>query len=408
VTTHWVAKEERVPHVTSTPLTRGTAAALAAGVTLGSLGSNVMPALLGDITASRHLSSTSAGAIATAQLLATAVVVLGLAGRAGHPGRARIARRGLFVAAAGFAASMAAPEPVTLGLANVVAGAGVGAVGAMALAGLPNTDDPDRATKITVLCNVLGVAVVLAGVAGVSALVHGGGFLLLAVICLAVVPLAGRLPDAPADGHAALRSQQRLPSVRRGSAIVAGAAVFAATDLGLWAHAENLGKNHAGITEGVLVGVLSAGVLAGLAGVVAAAWMSGRWLRTVPLAAFLLTGTALKALIALTTSPVLFAVAIALWNVTYPAVVLLLLIICGVLDGRGRWSAILGGGIGLGTAFGPLIAGAALDFSPIALSITLAAGGLLATAMILPIALATDREAGVVSVTAAAPVPDPV
>src|SRR5690349_14156515 len=105
------ARRTTVPHVTSTPLTRVTAAALAAGVTLGSLGSNVMPALLGDITASRHLSSTSAGAIATAQLLATAIAVLAFASRAGHPGRPRIARWGLFVAAAGFAASMAAPEP---------------------------------------------------------------------------------------------------------------------------------------------------------------------------------------------------------------------------------------------------------------------------------------------------------
>jgi hypothetical protein len=278
----------------------------------------------------------------------------------------------------------------------------------MALAGLPNTDDPDRATKITVLCNVLGVAVVLAAVAGVSALLHGAGFLLLAAICLAVVPLAGRLPEAPADGNAALRSADRLPAVGRGGPIVAGAVVFAATDLGLWAHAENLGKHHAGIDPGILVAVLSAGVLAGLAGVVAAAWMSERWLRTVPLAGFLLAGTALKGLIAVTTSPVVFAVAIALWNVTYPAVVLLLLIICGVMDARGRWNAILGGGIGLGTAFGPLIAGAALDVSPATLAAILVAGGLIATALILPISRIADREAGVVSVAAVSPVPDPV
>jgi predicted MFS family arabinose efflux permease len=384
------------------PLTRATAAALAAGVTLGSLGSNVMPALLADITASRNLSSTGAGGIATAQLLATAITVLAFASRAGRPGRAGIARWGLLVAAAGFAASMFAPDVLTLALANIVAGAGVGAVGAMALAGLPNTDDPDRATKITVVANVLGVAVVLAAVAGVSAAVHGGGFLLLAALCLAVVPLTSKLPDAPGTAQSTPGAQPPgLPSRALGASIVAGAALFAATDLGLWAHAENLGRERAGLGQGVLIAVLSAGVLAGLAGVLAGAWMSARWRRTIPLGGFLLAGTALKALLAVTTVPVLFGVGIALWNVTYPAVVLLLLIICGVLDIRGRWSAILGGGIGLGTAFGPLIAGAALDEGPGVLALTLLAGGLAATALILPVAVVTDRRAGVVPVTGA-------
>ncbi|MDQ1644186.1 MAG: hypothetical protein QOJ50_370, partial [Cryptosporangiaceae bacterium] len=110
-----------MPDVTPTPLTRGTLAALAAAVTLGSLGSNVMPALLGDITHTRHLSSTSAGAIATSQLLATALFILAFASRAGRPGRARLARIGLLVAAAGFAASMVAPNAIVLGLTNIVA-----------------------------------------------------------------------------------------------------------------------------------------------------------------------------------------------------------------------------------------------------------------------------------------------
>jgi MFS family permease len=398
-----LSEEETVPDVTPTPLTRGTLAALAAAVTLGSLGSNVMPALLGDITHSRHLSSTSAGAIATSQLLATALFILAFASRAGRPGRARLARIGLVVAAAGFTASMVAPNAITLGLANIVAGSGVGVVGAMALAGLPNTADPERATRVTVLCNVLGVAVVLAAVAGVSAVLSGSGFLLLAAICVALFPLVRWLPEAPAAPVDGARAEP-IPNLRRGIAITAGAVVFAITDLGLWAHAETLGE-HAGLSSGVLVAVLSGGVLAGLAGVAGAAWMSGRWRRTIPLMGFLLCGTALKGLIAVTTTPVVFAVAIALWNVTYPAVVLLLLIICGVLDVRGRWSAVLGGGISLGTAIGPLIAGVALDASPTILGIVLVTGGLIATALILPVALVTDREAGVVSVSAATAAP---
>jgi MFS family permease len=374
------------------PLTRATAGAIAVGVALGSLGSNVMPVLIGGVTTDRHLSNTAAGGIATAQLLATALVVLGLTARAGRPGRVRLARMGLGTAAAGFAISMAAPTALALGATNVLAGAGMGVVGAMALAGLPNTDDPERATKIAVLVNVIGVAALVGLIAGVNAAFGPlSGFVLIAGLCVVAMPVLGRLPEAPAVTEQPAGFAD-LPHKRVGFALCVGAAVFAATDLGLWAHAETLGRTHAGLDETTLIVVLTLGVLAGLVGVVVAAWLAGRWRHTGPLLGFGLLGGALKVVIALTTSPLVFAVAIGVWNTTYPAVVLLLLTISATLDVRGRWSTALGGAIGLGTAIGPLISGVALDASHLALGITLGGGVAMAFALISPVSLVTDRR----------------
>jgi predicted MFS family arabinose efflux permease len=384
-----------------TPLTRRTASALAVGVTLGYLGSNVMPVLLGGITTSRDLSNTAAGAIGTAQLLTTAVVALALTARAGRPGRVLLARWGLVAAAVGFGVSMVAPDALTLVLTNVVAGFGLGMVGAMALAALPSTDNPDRATAITVLVNVLGVAVMVAAIPLVDAVFgYGGGFILIAVVCLAALPIMGRLPDAPAVVTDAKPGLADLPHKGRGAVLAVGTALFAAADIGLWSYAQIIGEKHAGLSETALVVVLSLGVVAGLIGVVAAAWLSGRrsgrlsghWRRSGPLLFFLLLGAVAKLFIALSTSPVVFAVCIALWNATYPAIVLLLVTIGTALDVRGRWNAALGGALGLGTAIGPLVAGAALDVGYVTLGGVMLAITTVAVVLITSMAYRTDQE----------------
>jgi predicted MFS family arabinose efflux permease len=340
---------------------RLTIGALAAGVTLGYLGSNVMPVLLGGITTSRHLSNTAAGAIGTAQLMATAIAAFALTARAGRPGRTTFARWGLAAAAVGFGASMVAPDAVTLGATNILAGLGLGIVGAMALAGLPNTADPDRATAITVLLNVLGVAIMVAAIPLVDNVFgYGSGFALIALVCVAAMPIMGRLPDAPPVLESQKPGLRDLPLKARGSLLAAGTALFAAADIGLWSYAQIIGEKHAGLRGTALIVVLALGVVTGLVGVLAAARTTGRH-RTTALLGFLIAGAVAKLLIALSTSPVVFAVCVGVWNATYPAIVLLLLTIGSELDERGRWNAALGGALGFGTAIGPLIAGAALD-----------------------------------------------
>ncbi|MFC4469947.1 hypothetical protein ACFPH6_36535 [Streptomyces xiangluensis] len=65
---------------------------------------------------------------AATQLMATAAVTLLLAKRAARPGRVRMTRLGLAVSGVGFLGAAAVTDPVTLVLANLVLGAGLGAV----------------------------------------------------------------------------------------------------------------------------------------------------------------------------------------------------------------------------------------------------------------------------------------
>jgi len=85
-------------------------------------------------------------------------------------------------------------------------------------------------------------------------------------------------------------------------------------------------------------------------------------------------------------------VCIALWNATYPAIVLLLVTIGTALDVRGRWNAALGGALGLGTAIGPLVAGAALDVGYVTLGGVMLAITMVAVVLITSMAYRTDQE----------------
>jgi predicted MFS family arabinose efflux permease len=385
--------EAAVPDQQRPVIARLVLGALAVGVTLGYLGSNVMPVLLGGITENRGLSNTAAGAIGTAQLLATAVAGLALTARAGRPGRIPLARWGLVAAAVGFAASRIAPDAGTLGIANVVAGFGLGMVGAMALAALPSTADPDRATAVTVLLNVLGVAVMVAAIPLADAVFGaGGGFLLLAAVCLLATTLMGRLPDAPAVVTEVRPGLADLPRKLRGSLLALGTALFAAADIGLWSYAQIIGEKHANLTGAALIVTLSLGVVTGLLGVVAAARTSRRWRSAYPLVGFLVLGAVAKFLIAVSTSPLVFAVCVAVWNATYPAIVLLLLTIGTGLDVRGRWNAALGGALGLGTAIGPLVAGAALDVGYVSLALVLLGITVVAITLLTTVAVRVSRD----------------
>lgn len=127
-------------------------------------------------------------------------------------------RLGLALSGAGFLGAAAATDPVSLVLANLVLGAGLGAVYAAATAALAATDDPDKASAVTV-SGVVGVTALL--IRGVPAANHdlgeGTGFLLMALCCLLARPLVRRLPDGPAAPTApdAGRGSGHLPAGQR-------------------------------------------------------------------------------------------------------------------------------------------------------------------------------------------------
>ncbi|CAM5624661.1 hypothetical protein SALBM311S_02306 [Streptomyces alboniger] len=199
------------------------AVALIAGVTLGNGGANVMPVFVDDFASRFALSDSAAGLVAATQLMATAVVTLLLAKRAARPGRVRMTCLGLALSGAGFLAAAAATYPVTLVLANLVIGAGLGAVYAAATAALAATDDADKASAVTI-SGVVGVTALL--IMGVPAANHdlgeGTGFLLMALCCLAAWPLTRRLPDGPATPDAGSAGTGETTAAKPSVVLLAG------------------------------------------------------------------------------------------------------------------------------------------------------------------------------------------
>ena len=135
---HLIARLQQVIRATRNRerLAASALLALATGMTLGNVGGNLMPLLLDGFMERFHLSATTAGLVAAVQLLSTALVALTLSTRAARPGRVRLARIGLTIAAVGFACAWIAPTIEILFGANAVIGAGLGATFAAAAAAL--------------------------------------------------------------------------------------------------------------------------------------------------------------------------------------------------------------------------------------------------------------------------------
>ncbi|MEH0654528.1 MFS transporter [Streptomyces scabiei] len=343
-------------------LTLGVAVALVAGVTLGNGGANVMPVFVDDFASRFALSDSGAGLVAAAQLTATALVTLLLAGRAARPGRVRMARLGLAVSGTGFLGATAASDPVLLILANLVIGAGLGAVYASATAALAATDDADRTSAVAVSGTVCATALLLMGVAAANHDVGGGtGFLLMALGCLLAWPLVRGLPDGPgAQDGPSLGGAEPSPA-RPSAVLLAGTALLWAVTQGAWSYTSVLGREHTGMSHSVVSAVLAAASVVALAGAVVGPLAARRFGRMRSMAFFVaLQAVSMTALI-VTHDPVLFVVVAVLWQTCQLAVLVQMLAAASLIDASGRLVASLSGAGALGTGVGPLAVGALLD-----------------------------------------------
>ncbi|KUN82755.1 MFS transporter [Streptomyces griseoruber] len=343
-------------------LTFAVGVALVAGVTLGNGGANVMPVFVDDFASRFALSDSGAGLVAATQLMATAVVTLLLARRAARPGRVRMTRLGLALAGAGFLAATAATDVVTLILANLVLGAGLGAVYAAATAALAATDDADRACTVTV-CGTVGVTalLIMAVPAADHGLGEGTGFLLMALCCLLAWPLVRRLPDGPArPGTGGAEQGETLP-VKPSAVLLAGTAFLWAVTQGAWSYASVLGRQHTGLSHSAVSAVLAVSGVVALVGAVLGPVAARRFGRMPSMAAFVSAQALAMALLIFTRDPVLFVVAAVLWQTCQLAVLVQMLAAAALLDPTGRLVASLSGAGALGTGIGPLAVGAVLD-----------------------------------------------
>ncbi|MEV0442461.1 MFS transporter [Streptomyces spectabilis] len=379
-------------------LTLGVAVALIAGATLGNGGANLMPLFIDDFSARFGLGDSGAGLVGAAQLMATAVVTLRLAGRAARPGRVRMTRTGLAVAGAGFVGATAASDLPTLILANLVIGAGLGAVYAAATAAIAATDDADKASAVTIAGTVAVTALLIMAVPAANhSLGEGTGFLVMALWCLLAWPLVRGLPDGPAtatpavpgtgigtgigtETGAAPEAQGPTRTATPSWVLLGAIALLWAVTQGAWAYASVFGREHAGMSASAVSVVLAVSGVVALVGAALGPVAARRFGRTRSLAAFIVAQALSMAVLVLTRDPVLFVVAAVLWQACQLAVLVQTLAAAALLDPSGRLVASLSGASALGTGIGPLAVGAVLDTAGAGvLGVLLALGTLVAS-----------------------------
>lgn len=347
----------RTPRSNATASGLGAAAliALACGTTLGNVGGNVMPSLLAGFGERFALSDTSAGFVAAAQLLATAVVTLALSARASRPGRARLARWGLGAATIGFMVAWLSPTVGVLVGANVVAGAGLGAVFAAGTAALSSTPDVDRATFRTVLAATLATAALIMLVSLANGIGGGtAGFAVLAACCAAGLWGVAGLPERAAAQTATVGPR---PPVLFLLAVLA----FGVIEQGTWSYAAVFGMRHAGLSEGVASLALSVAALAALVGVPLGTFTARRFGRVAGIVAIGGFGFVAKALVIIAPTGAVFAAAASVWQICYLGLLVQILALAAGTDRSGRLVAATAGAVALGTGIGPAVIGTTLD-----------------------------------------------
>lgn len=374
-------------------LTFGMAVALIAGVTLGNGGANVMPVFVDDFATRFGLSDSGAGIVAASQLMATAVVTLLLAERAARPGRVRMTRLGLALAGAGFLGAAAAGDPVTLILANLVLGAGLGAVYAAATAALAATDDADKASAVTISGTVGVTALLIMGVPAANHdLGEGTGFLLMALCCAAAWPLTRRLPDGPATPGVTSAAPAETRAARPAVVLLLGTALLWTVTQGAWSYASVLGRQHTGMSHSAVSAVLAISSVVALVGAAVGPVAARRFGRMRSMAVFVTAQALAMAVLILTHDPVLFTVAAVLWQACQLAVLVQMLAAAALLDPTGRLVASLSGAGALGTGIGPLAVGAVLDAAGAdVLGMALALGTVVASLPLLRMTVAGTR-----------------
>jgi predicted MFS family arabinose efflux permease len=363
-------------------------------VTLGNGGANVMPVFVDDFASRFALSDSAAGLVAATQLMATAVVTLLLAKRAARPGRVLMTRFGLALAGAGFLGAAAATDPVSLVLANLVLGAGLGAVYAAATAALAATDDADKASVVTI-SGVVGVTALL--IMAVPTANHdlgeGTGFLLMALCCLLAWPLLRRLPDGPAGPTApgAGSAATGQPATARPSVVLLlGTGLLWAVTQGAWSYASVLGRQHTGMSQSAVSAVLAVSSVVALLGAAVGPVAARHFGRMRSMAGFVMAQALAMAVLIFTHDPVLFTVAAVLWQACQLAVLVQMLAAAALIDPTGRLVASLSGAGALGTGVGPLVVGAILDGAGAGvLSLVLAVGTLVASIPLLRMTVAS-------------------
>ncbi|MBM7864252.1 MFS transporter [Lentzea nigeriaca] len=362
------------------------AVALIAGVAMGSAGTNVMPVFIDDFSSRAGVTGAGAGLVGAAQLTATAVVTLLLAGRASQPGRARMARLGLVLTAFAALWVAVADDPVTLLLTNLLLGGALGVVYAAATAALAAAEDADRASAIAVAGTVVIAALMIVAVPLAGEQWAGAGFFLLTACCVPAWFLVGRLPENPA---AATKTGTSRPS----AVLLIGTALLWTITQGTWAYASVLGREHTGLDVTAVSVILAVSSVVALAGAAAGTPAARRLGRLRSMVVFVVVEAISLAVVVITGEPVLFGVAAVVWQAGQLAVLVQMVAAAAVLDPSGRLVASLSGASALGTGAGPLVVSLVLDNAGAeVLGVVFAVGVVVAALPLLRMTTAADKS----------------
>jgi predicted MFS family arabinose efflux permease len=366
-------------------------AAVVVATSVGLVGANLQPMLLGAIIDGLGLSPGEAGFAGSVELGAMAVVTLLLAPRVASLSRSRLALMGAVVTVLGYAFSAAATSFEALLVARLFTGLGEGAVLAAGNAAAASSSDPDRLWAFVVVFGGLVAALIMGTIPlAIGPWKQVGGFVVVAVFCLLCLPGMRLLPPAPAATVAAASSA--LPHPGLGVLTLLAILLAQIGESGLWAFSERLGLQVELSAEAIGL-VLGGATLAGVGGAAAAAVLSTRSGRVGPLAVGILVTTVARCAVVYATTPAVYVASQLVWGISYLFVLPYFLGTVAALDRFGRWSAAAGGAMSIGVAIGPGVAGwLASDAGYGALGVLMAATGLASLLLVVPVALVMDRR----------------
>jgi predicted MFS family arabinose efflux permease len=238
---------------------------------------------------------------------------------------------------------------------RLVLGLGAGTILAAANAAIACSHDADALYARVSVVGGLAAAALLATLPSVlGSWGYRGGFLFLGALAALLLPLAGRLPDAP--GGEVGRISLGAPHPERAIPLLLALLLESTSDTAVWSFSERIGLE-AGLDAESVGLALGAATVAGLLGAGLALWLGQRWGRFLPIALGL--GVASAARLAMVTKQVaaVYGATQIVLGMTFFFILPFLMGAAAGLDRSGRWSAAAAGSIAIGAAVGPGLAG---------------------------------------------------
>lgn len=353
----------------------------------------VAPLLLSAFADDRGFGEARASWLSSAELLASAVVAIAVAGWLTRRSRRATATFGLGIVVVAQLLSIARLDFVPLLALRALAGVGAGFAGAAATSAAAGTQSPERVfASVSFLTALLGALTIGPIGMAVGAFGAAGALAISALVTLVVFPFLSRLP-APAMSRGTDLPARDRSHVPAALGVLGALFVFMLGQNAVWGFTVRIGQSK-GLSVEEISWILAVTALAGLAGAATSAALGVSRGRTIPLLASI-AGTVVSVLILVqSNSATGFMAANAAWTFLFAFSMPYFIGTLAALDSGGRWAAMGTGVAGIGAAFGPAAVGGSVEANGYgALGILMLVTGMMAAALLGPILLKLDREA---------------